>query len=603
MKDRIILFIVLIAFLMSVLLASLCPQISLAEIRFEDVSRAAGIHRWVDSYGASWGDVNGDGWPDLWVGNHGADPSLYLNKTDGTFTDIAESVKNYNSYEQHGAAWADFDNDGDQDLILIVGGSMEAGVHPNQFFINSGGLLQNRASDYGLEYPLGRGRTPLWFDWNSDGYLDLFVTNLNRYDREEAPSVLFTRQDHYFRNDNALFPEAPPSSQLGQIFFSTFLDTPALVVYGHGSPFPIYSDPHPNKFYKNMNSHFQDVTDKIKLPGIYDVKDVAIADFNNDLLNDFFMTTAVWGGTYLTKPDKKEDHLLIQTSDGFQDATAAAGLEISTSCWSVTSADFDNDMDIDLYLVCSGIYCNTPNILYENLSDGTLQAVAKVGGAEGSSYGRGDSVAAADYNNDGFIDLYVTNRKDAYKKETGHNQLYRNVGNSNHWLEIELEGVISNRDGIGSLILASSGGKTQMRVQGSGIHRVSQDHQRIHFGLANNTLVEKLIIQWPSGIVQKIDNIAADQIIKITELDFTVSTTNGTAPLAADFTSNIKGFYKPLRYEWDFDNNGSVDATVQNPSYMYKKSGTYTVKLRVTDTDGRVFTSVRNDYINIQNTE
>jgi len=91
------------------------------------------------------------------------------------------------------------------------------------------------------------------------------------------------------------------------------------------------------------------------------------------------------------------------------------------------------------------------------------------------------------------------------------------VGNNNHWIEVDLEGVVSNRDGIGALLLASTGGTTQMRVQDGGMHRFSQNHQRIHFGLAENTSVKRLTIYWPSGIIQEIDNIRADQIIKVIE--------------------------------------------------------------------------------------
>ena len=575
-----------ITLLLSMTLVSLCPTFSFAQIQFEDVSESSGISRWGDSFGASWGDFNGDGWPDLWVSNHCQEPALFLSNKDGTFTEVTNRVKNYDKFEQHGAAWADFDNDGDEDLIQIVGGGLEKGNYPNQFFINDKGFLYNKAVEYGLDYLLGRGRTPLWFDWNSDGYLDVFVSNINRTDGSTAPSALFTRHVNYFSNDTDLTVEAGLSSQFTQLFIPNFKSRPTIVVGGE--------DYYPLRVYQYDNLPFNDITDTIGFPRTTNVSDAAIADFNNDLFNDFFLVTAPWGSI-------QKDRLLIQTSRGFQDTTAAAGIDKSTSCWSVAAADFDNDMDIDLYLVCSGIHCNTPDILYENLGNGTFKEVPAAGGAEGSSYGRGDSVATADYNNDGFVDLFVTNQRDVFDKENGHNQLFRNVGNSNHWIEIELEGVISNRDGIGAVLLASSGGITQMRVQDGGIHRYSQNHQRIHFGLAKNRLVEKLIIQWPSGIVQEIDNIRADQIIRVVELDFTGSATSGTQSIEVDFTSNKRGHYKPIRYEWDFDNNGTIDSTVQYPSHTYNTLGIYTVKLKVTDFDGKIYTSIREGYIKLQN--
>ncbi len=566
-------------------LASLWPPFSFAQIQFEDVSESAGISRWGDSFGASWGDFNGDGWPDLWIGNHCQEPSLYLNNADGTFNDIWDRVKYDSGNEQHGAAWADFDNDGDQDLIQIVGGGRQRGIYPNQFFVNSGGLLQDKAIDYGLDYPLGRGRTPLWFDWNADGYLDVFVSNLNRTDGINAPSALFTQHVNYFSNDTDLTVKAGLGSQFAQLFIPSLESWPAIVVAGE--------DHYPVRIYQYNDLPFHDITDNIGLPRTANVSDAAIADFNNDLLNDFFLVTAPWGST-------QKDRLLIQTSRGFQDTTATAGIDKSTSCWAVAAADFDNDMDMDLYLVCSGVHCNTPDILYENLGNGTFKEVSVAAGVEGSSYGRGDSVAIADYNNDGFVDSFVTNQRDVFDKENGRNQLFRNVGNGNHWIEIELEGVVSNRDGVGSVLMVSSGGITQMRVQDGGIHRFSQNHQRIHFGLAKNTLVEKLTIQWPSGIVQEINNIRANQIIRIVELDFTISAISGKLPLQVDFTNNKRGHYKPLSYEWDFDNDGVIDSIVKNPSYTYSKPGIYTVKLKVRDYDGRIYTSMRKNYIKVE---
>ncbi len=588
-KDRFLSLITcLIALLSSMTLVSFWPPFSFAQIRFEDASESAGISRWGDSFGASWGDFNGDGWPDLWLGNHCLEPALFLNNKDGTFTEVTNKVKNYDKFEQHGAAWADFDNDGDEDLLQIVGGGREKGIYPNQFFINSGGILQNKAVDYGLDYPLGRGRTPLWFDWNSDGQLDVFVSNLNRTDGKKSPSALFTRHGNFFKNENGLAIETELNSQFAQLFIPSFKSRPAIIVAGE--------DYYPLRVYQYDNLPFHDITDTIGFSGTTNVSDAAIADFNNDLLNDFFLVTAPYGSI-------QKDRLLIQTLRDFQDTTAAAGIDKTTSCWSVAAADFDNDMDIDLYLVCSGLHCNSPDILYENSGNGTFKEVSASGGAEGSSYGRGDSVATADYNNDGFVDLFVTNQRDAFDKENGHNQLFRNVRNSNHWIEIDLEGAISNRDGIGALILASSGGITQMRVQDGGMHRFSQNHQRIHFGLGKNRSVENLTIQWPSGIVQKIDDIRADQIIRVVELDFTGSATSGTPPLQVDFFSNTRGSYQPISYEWDFDNNGTIDSTVKNPSYTFYRQGTYTVKLIVKNIDGSIYTSIRGNYIKLLRAE
>ena len=116
-----------------------------AQILFENVTASSGIIHSDESFGVSWGDFNSDGWPDIWVSNHGNPSGLYLNQGDGTFTDIAEEVLNAENWaDTHGAAWGDFDNDGDQDLIQLVGADSGTGSGPNQLLKNLGvGFLES----------------------------------------------------------------------------------------------------------------------------------------------------------------------------------------------------------------------------------------------------------------------------------------------------------------------------------------------------------------------------------------------------------------------------------------------------------------------------
>ncbi|NOZ68434.1 MAG: PKD domain-containing protein [Deferribacteres bacterium] len=118
----------------------------------------------------------------------------------------------------------------------------------------------------------------------------------------------------------------------------------------------------------------------------------------------------------------------------------------------------------------------------------------------------------------------------------------------------------------------------------------------MHFGLKDNTQVDRLTIQWPSGIKQEIYNIPANQVFRAVEHDLTVSPASGSPPLTVNFTSNSSEFYN---YEWDFDNDGVIDSTDPNPSYTYDSPGNYAVKLTVTDSDGTVRRDITATYIEV----
>ena len=214
--------------------------------------------------------------------------------------------------------------------------------------------------------------------------------------------------------------------------------------------------------------------------------------------------------------------LLLNSSNGLVNRTEESGLDqVKIAGNNAVAGDFDNDMDQDIYVLATGNVKNLPNVLYENQGDGTFVPVANAGGAQGTDLGIGDAVATADYDLDGFLDLYLTNGDVfGFKRPfllDGPNQLFRNQGNSNNWLQIDLEGTESNRDGIGAQVFATAGGKTQLREQNGGIHKHGQNFQRIHFGLAENTQVDLLEIRWPSGTVQTLENVAANQLLTVVE--------------------------------------------------------------------------------------
>jgi hypothetical protein len=249
--------------------------------------------------------------------------------------------------------------------------------------------------------------------------------------------------------------------------------------------------------------------------------------------------------------------LLLNKPGGYVDATASAGLDTPIMCVSATAGDFDNDMDIDLYLACRTGAGNIENILYENMGNGTFQMVPNAGGAAGpvgvaiaDGVGTADSAISGDYDVDGFLDLFVTNGLNLQPRGVGGpNKLFHNNGNSNHWIEIDLVGTQSDRDATGAKVYANAGGVEQLRVQNGGYHRWSQDAKRSHFGLAGNTAVD-LRVEWPSGNVESYSNVSADKLYRITEGSGIVAVKPGTAPAYPCGKPSVNGAVEKGVFAW-----------------------------------------------------
>jgi hypothetical protein len=614
---------------------------SRAEIAFEEVARQSGIDHVGLSWGSAWGDFNADGWPDLWTNNHFSGPGLYVNNGDRTFTNVAPSVFGTATdlkRDTHGAAWADFDNDGDADLVELTGLQTNASNSRHNLYINDGsGRLDEMAGSFGLATPMQRGRGPQWVDVDGDGRLDLVVTT--------APAAGGTYLSRLYRQTADGFedisaqagfacPEHAEFAALSDLTGDGVMD----IICG-GFRFP-------QKIYDPSVMPFVDVTSIA--PTTYSVLDAAIADFNNDLRPDMFLTRilgdrsnvaildrndvgavltvnafrekgfefkshgelniditvgggfvpvfigqngwqpaasgcfvlssddpAVWGikphttsdsGVYIGYDASRDTWqfylvgtgwqrllgrlsseypvsdlktlgfspqaalppvLLVNTGGTLVNRTAAAGLDAPAYCSTSAWGDFDNDMDIDLYMVCENSPRDLPNILYENLGNGTFVAVPDAGGADGASAGGlGRNVSVADYDVDGFLDLFVQQGRDEGPVIPwgplccGPDLLFRNVGrdrgNTNSWIQLDLVGTVSNRDGIGATVIATAGGRQQLREQNGGMQHGQQRHQRIHFGLGQNPTVD-LVIRWPSGIEDRHPGIAAGRLYRVYE--------------------------------------------------------------------------------------
>ena len=301
-----------------------------AAIRFEEVSEQAGITRTGESWGNAWGDFDGDGYLDLWTTNHKQKPSLYRNNGDGSFTDIIDTVWDAYPYaDAHGAAWADFDNDGDQDLIVLSGGGGATNptniTHNNHLYINENGRLVESGAAFGVDLPMLRGRAPLWLDVNGDRQLDLVMTGR-------------TRPVTRVSDDACCYENAGPGEDPGLLGTSLFLQTRTgfemanaqtgllleedaslaqlADVTGDGALDLIVDvSPYPGNVYDITDLPFQDITETLFLPKRYNVQDVAFADFNGDLSSDIFLAR----GLYASYVDAEDPHVLklnIQTNMG-----------------------------------------------------------------------------------------------------------------------------------------------------------------------------------------------------------------------------------------------------------------------------------------------
>ena len=194
--------------------------------------------------------------------------------------------------------------------------------------------------------------------------------------------------------------------------------------------------------------------------------------------------------------------------------TRGQSLPSSTECSTGAVGDFDNDMDLDVYLGCGNAIEKTSNRLFLNRGDGSFRETQlTVGGLTDMPGTAGVTVVDAD--SDGTLDLLV--QSSGGSGVFSRSALLRGRANDNHWLGMSLEGVESPTEPIGATVVAETGGVVQRRDVLGGYHGGSQDDSRVHFGVGGNTVVERVTIRWPSGRIQVFDDVAVDQYLSVGE--------------------------------------------------------------------------------------
>jgi hypothetical protein len=443
----------------------------------EDVTEKAGLEGVGYGMGVAVGDYDNDGFEDLYVTGYGGN-KLYHNNGNGTFTDVTEKAGVGGSGWSTSAAWVDLDNDGLLDLVVlryvqwdfddIWCGEHKEGFrsycHPDLFqpiaplvYHNDGnGHFTEISQKIGLGKP-GKGLGIAIADYDRDGRIDLFVAN---------DSML---EFLYHNKGDGTFEEVGLPSQVA-----------------------VDSD---GRTYAGMGVDF--------------------ADYNNDGWPDLIITDLA-----------NQRYALYQNNgdSSFTYASFSSGVARATmlhSGWGIRFLDYDNDGWKDL-LVAQGhdldtVELNYPNLHYREpmlLLRNTGKEFVDVSADSGAIFHQpwlGRGMAIGDIDNDGRLDAVVTSND-------GPVYILRNeTPTQNHWLTLKLVGHKSNRDAIGAEVkLVTANGSQFATVSTAGSYLSSSD-KRLHFGLGVESAAQSIEIRWPSGILQTLKNIRADQILQVDE--------------------------------------------------------------------------------------
>ena len=225
---------------------------------------------------------------------------------------------------------------------------------------------------------------------------------------------------------------------------------------------------------------------------------IAVGDYDNNGFLDLYLSNDPYG-----------NYLLKNNGDGtFTEVAADLGLSVNKACWGTNFFDYDNDMDLDLYVCASVGPSNGINELFENNGDGTFRRMIGIGlDDDYKSFG----MSIGDFNNDGFYDIAVNNQQVSPN-------LFMNSGNKNNWVKLNLVGVESNRDGIGSWIEVYNNGNMFIRETHCGISYMSQNSSSLIIGAGEETTIDSIIIKWAgSGNIDILRNVDVNQTITIVE--------------------------------------------------------------------------------------
>jgi hypothetical protein len=227
------------------------------------------------------------------------------------------------------------------------------------------------------------------------------------------------------------------------------------------------------------------------------------------------------------RTNNTSNELFLWTETGYRNSSESWHVPTKVVCPTALPGDYDNDMDMDVYLGCSTKNEDLENLMLWNMGNDHFETsrieADQVGdgpGFQAFTIVPHQLAATADFNNDGFLDVIHTPGILYFFDERLEGvplRLLQNEGNDNNWIQVQLKGTRSNRDGIGAILVLDVGGIVQVRAQTGGFDAFSQSSKRIHFGLAKNGVADRLTVYWDSGTTQTIRNLAANQILQVRE--------------------------------------------------------------------------------------
>ena len=481
--------------------------------------------------GCAFIDYDADGWPDVllingmdWPGHKRQRSTLrlYRNNRNGTFTDVTRAAGLDVEMYGMGVAVGDYNNDGFADILVTC-------VGQSRLFRNTGkGTFVDATDASGLGKRTGFSTSALWFDFDRDGLLDLFVCNYVKWTPEhdvfcslDGRNKSYCTPEAYrgdtcwlFRNrGNGTFEDV--TAKCG-IFDTSSKSLGVAMIYADIDGWPdlfVANDTQPNKLYRNLrNGTFRDVAVEAGLAFSAEGKARAgmgadAADFDNSGVP----------GLAITNFDNEMIGLYRASGRGlFEDVALKSGVGApsrNSLGFGCAFADFDLDGDLDLVVVNGHIdetvrnirgnvgYAQPPH-LFINQGNGTFRDGAADAGRAFAQPRVGRGLACADFDRDGDVDLLVTTNN-------GPALLFRNDRSSgNRFVRFHLTGTSSNRDAIGATVRIFHGGTSQSRLVKSGSSYLSQSELPVTFGVGMRDRLDRVVVSWPNGRTEEFTNVA-----------------------------------------------------------------------------------------------